>query len=153
MKWILISNESTGIKEFQLIQNNLVLAVMKYNPQHHSIRITYEGGHLVFFMETMGYANRIAFKNVYGIDLGKFSHYRNNTGRLEINKKVFDYQIVDKNQPKLIIHQHNQHEPLAVCQLPADSVRESSYYAYAGLVLSSCSYAAIPVVKQRQPPQ
>ncbi|WP_207514014.1 hypothetical protein [Longitalea luteola] len=153
MKWILIGNGNTGKKEYQLIQDDLVLVVMKYNPEHHSLRINFQGQHQVYFMETLGYTNRIALKNVYGIDVGKFSRQRNHTGRLEINREIFDYHIVDNNQPKLIIHQHDQQQPLVVCQLSSIPVREWSSYEEAGLVLSLCSYATIPVEKQRQQPR
>jgi hypothetical protein len=151
MKWILVSNASTGITEYHLIQEDLVLVVMKYSQEQQSVRITYEDEHLVFFMENIGYANRIAFKNAYGVDLGKFSHHNNNsTGRLEINNTVYDYNIVEGTLPKLIIHQHNKQEPLAVCQIPAISMRDSAVFEQAGIVLSMCCFTNIPVAPKNQ---
>ncbi|THU39234.1 hypothetical protein FAM09_12025 [Niastella caeni] len=142
MKWNLISNASPGIKEYHLIQDGLVLIVMKYSLEQQSVRITYEGGRQAFFMENAGNTNRLTFKNVYGVDQGKFSHNnRSNTGRLEINNEVYDYHIVDNNQPRLIIHQHNKREPLAVCQIPAIPVRHASIHEQAGIVLSICWFA------------
>ena len=151
MKWILISNVSTGIKEYHLIQDGLVLVVMKYSQEQQSVRITYKDEHLVFFMENIGYANRIVFKNAYGVDLGKFSHHNhNNTGRLEINNAVYDYNMVEGSQPKLIIHQHNKQEPLAVCQIPAISMRHSAIFEQAGIVLSMCCYTNISAARKNQ---
>jgi hypothetical protein len=151
MKWTLISNESADIKEYHLVKDGSVIAVMKYSPEQQSVRISFDEERLVYFMETAGYANRIVFKNVYGVDQGKYSHYNhNNTGRLEINKQVFDYNIVDNNQPKLIIHQHNKQEPLAVCQIPATPIRETSFYEQAGIVLGICWYTNMPTERKRQ---
>ncbi|OQP44580.1 hypothetical protein A4H97_09435 [Niastella yeongjuensis] len=151
MKWTLISNASTGIKEYHLVNDEVVLAVMKYSPEQQSVRISYEEERLVFFMESNGNASRIIFKNVYGVDQGKFAHHNhNNTGRLEINKQIFDYHIVDNNQPKLIIHQHNKQEPLAVCQIPASPTRHDSYFEQAGMVLGSCWFANMPAAPKLQ---
>jgi hypothetical protein len=150
MKWNLVSNASIGIKEYQLIQDGVVLVVMKYSPEQQSIRITFEGEHHVFFLENAGYANRIIFKNAYGVDLGKFSHNRNNTGRIEINNEVYNYNIVDNNQPKLIVHHNSKQEPLAVCQIPEANIRETSFHEQAGIVLSVCRYATMPAARSRQ---
>jgi len=149
MKWTLISNAPTGIKEFQLVQDGLVLAIMKYSPEQQSIRITFEDQHLVFFLEDTGYANRILFKNVYGVDLGKFTR-RNHAGRIEINNEIYDYNMVEGNQPKLIVHQHNKQEPLAVCQIPDIPIRDTTFHEQAGIVLSTCRYATMPARKKQQ---
>ena len=151
MKWTLISNASTGIKEYHLVKDQSVLAVMKYSPEQQSVRISFEEERLAFFMETNGNANRIIFKNVYGVDQGKFAHHNhNNTGRLEINEQIFDYNIVDNNQPKLIIHQHNQQEPLAVCQIPAGPALQASFFEQAGIVLGICCFANMPASRKTQ---
>lgn len=150
MKWTLISKASTGINEYHLVKDGLVLIVMKYSPEQQSIRITLGEEHQVFFLENAGYANRILFKNVYGVDQGKFSHHaRNNSGRLEINNEIFDYNMVDNHQPKLIVHQHNKQEPLAVCQIPAIPIRESSFHEQAGIVLSLCWFAMNAVERKK----
>lgn len=151
MKWILVSNSSTGIREYHLLQDELVLIVLKYSMEQQSVRIAFGDEHFVFFMENSGYANRIVFNNAYGIELGKFSsNNRNNTGRLEINDTVYDYEIVDNNQSELIIHQHNKPEPLAVCQIPGISMRDFSHYELAGIVLSVCCYTNIPAASKMQ---
>lgn len=151
MKWTLIGNVSAGIKEFHLENDELLIAVMKYSPGQQSVRISFEEERLVYFMETAGNASRIIFKNVYGVDQGKYAHNNhNNTGRLEINNQVFDYNIVDNNQPKLIIHQHNKQEPLAVCQIPASPTRQSSFFEQAGIVLGVCWYANNPRARKKQ---
>ena len=150
MKWTLISNASTGIKEYHLVQDGHILVVMKYSEEQQSIRITLEEDHLVFFVEDAGYTNRIIFQNVYGVELGKFSHNnRNHSGRLQINNEIYDYHMVDGSQPKLIIHQHNKQEPLAVCQIPAIPIRQSSLHEQAGIVLSMCWYAAMPAARKK----
>jgi hypothetical protein len=151
MKWNLISNDATDIKEYQLTQDSLVLVKMKYSPEQQSLRITLDEDHLVFFVEDAGYAHRILFKNVYGVDLGKFSHNnRNHSGRVEINNEIFDYHMVAGSQPKLIVHQHNKQEPLAVCQIPAIPTRQSSLHEPAGMVLSVCWFATMPAGRKKQ---
>jgi len=151
MKWTLISNVTADIKEYHLVKDESVLAVMKYSPEQQSVRISYKEERIVFFMEANGYANRLVFKNVYGVDQGKFAHHNhNNTGRLEINQQVFDYNIVDNNQPKLIIHQNNKQEPLAVCQIPASSARHGSLFEQAGIILGICWFANIPNARKTQ---
>ncbi|HEX6431812.1 MAG TPA: hypothetical protein VF008_29175 [Niastella sp.] len=150
MEWILISNATTGIREYHLLQGDRVMIVLKYSLEQQSVRIAFDNEHQVFFLENMGYANRIAFKNAYGVDQGKFSHNnRSNSGRLEINHAVYDYNIVDTNQPKLIIHQHNKQEPLAVCQIPAIPTRESAVYEQACMVLSVCWFTKMPASPQK----
>jgi hypothetical protein len=151
MKWTLISKASTGINEYHLVQDGQLLIVMKYNVEQQSIRIILEEEYLVFFLENAGYANRIVFKNVYGVDQGKLTHHnRNNTGRLEIDNEIFNYNIVDSSQPKLIVHQHNKQEPLAVCQLPASFRPNASLHEQAGLVLSISRYATLPAGRNKE---
>ena len=151
MKWILVSNASPGITEYHLLQEEHVLIVLKVSLDQQSVRITYEGEHQVYFLENTGYANRIAFKSAYGVDLGKFSYNNHNhTGRLEINRAVYDYNIVEGSQSKLIVHQHNKQEPLAVCQIPAIPTRQASFFEQAGIVLSMCCFTNIPVTGKNQ---
>jgi hypothetical protein len=149
MKWTLVSNTSSDIKEYHLVQDERTVVVMKYSPEQQTVRITHEGDRLVFFMENGGYANRVIFKNVYGVDLGKYSYNnRSHNGRLEINNDVFEYNIVDAGQPKLIVHRHNKQEPMAVCQIPDGIMQPASLYEHAGIVLSMCSITGVPVSKK-----
>lgn len=149
MKWTLIGNTASDIREYQLIQDGITLVVMKYSPEQQTVRIAHEGERLVFFMENAGGAHRVNFKNVYGVGLGKFSYNsRNNLGRLEINKEIFDYNIVDGSLAKLIVHQHNRQEPLAVCQIADDTLQQASIYEQAGMVLSVCSFSNAPAAKK-----
>lgn len=153
MKWTLISNVSTGIREYHLEQEGNVLIVLKCSLEQQSVRIHFGDEHLVYFMENAGYAHRIIFKNAYGVDMGSCSHNnRNNTGRLYINNEMFDYNIVHNNQPKLIIHQHNKQQPLAVCQIPEIPIRQSAWYEQAGIVLSICQYSTLPMNKKALDP-
>jgi hypothetical protein len=145
MKWTLASNSSSDIREYHLIKDELTLVIMKYRPEQQTVRITHEGDRLVFFMENSGYANRVVFKNVYGVDLGKYTYNnRNHNGRLEINNDIFDYNIVNGNQPRLIIHRHNKQEPMATCQIPDEVLQPASLYEHAGIVLSMCSLTGVP---------
>ncbi len=151
MEWILISNATTGIREYHLLQGDRILIVLKYNLEQQSVRIAFEDEHLVYFLENTGYNNRIAFKSAYGVDQGKFSHNnRSNSGRLEINGTQYNYNVIKGNQSKLIVHQHQKQEPLAVCQIPAIPTRESTVYEQACLVLSICWYATMPVAPKKQ---
>jgi hypothetical protein len=151
MEWNLISNAITGIREYHLLQGDRVLIILKYSQEQQSVRIAFEDERLVFFLENTGYNNRIAFKNAYGVDQGKFSHNnRNNSGRLEINGTLYNYNVIEGNQPKLIVHQQHKQEPLAVCQIPAIPGRESAVYEQACMVLSVCWYAKLPVASKKQ---
>lgn len=150
MEWILISNAITGIREYHLLQGDSILIVLKYSLEQQSVRIAFEDERLVFFLENTGY-NKLAFKNAYGVDQGKFSHNnRSNSGRLEINQTLYNYNIVDNNQPKLIIHQQHKQEPLAVCQIPAIPNRETAVFEQACLVLSVCWYTKMPATPKKQ---
>ena len=141
MKWTLVSNTSSDIREYHLVKDERTLVVMKYSPEQQTVRIVHEGERLVFFVENAGYAHRVVFKNVYGVDLGKYSYNnRSNAGRLEIDNDIFEYNIIDGNQPKLIIHQQNEQQPLAVCEIPGNSMQQRSLYEQAGIVLSVCSF-------------
>ncbi len=148
MKWTLISNASNDIREYHLIRDGNTMVVMKYNPEQQTVRIVHEGARLAFFMENAGYAYRLIFKSVYGVDLGRYLYNnRNHTGRIEINNAVFDYNIVAGNQPKLIVHQNNRQEPLAVCQMPDTGMQPPSIYEQAAMVLSVCSFSGESVVR------
>lgn len=145
MKWTLVSNTYSDIREYHLVKDDRTLVVMKYSPEQQTVRISHEDDRLVFFMEYGGYANRIVFKNVYGVDQGKYSYNnRNQNGRLEINNDVYDYNIVEASQPKLIVHHHNKQEPMAVCQIPDAILQPASLYEHAGIVLSMCSINGLP---------
>lgn len=149
MKWTLVSNASSDIREYHLVQDERTLVVMKYSPEQQTVRITHEGDRLVFLMENGGFANRVIFKNVYGVDLGKYTYNnRSHNGRLEFNDDVFDYNIVEANQPKLIVHHHNKQEPMAVCQIPYGFIKPDSLYEHAGIVLSMCSINGVPLPKK-----
>ena len=148
MKWTLVSNKSSDIREYHLVKDERTLVVMKYSPEQQTVRISHEDDRQVFFMEDGGYANRIVLKNAYGVDLGKYSYNsRNQNGRLEINNDVYDYNIVEANQPKLIVHQRHKQEPMAVCQIPDAILEPTSLYEHAGIVLSMCSINGLPASK------
>ena len=145
MKWTLISTSPTGIKEYHLTNDNQIILILKYSIEQQSvrIRISFADEHLVFLMEPTGFANRIFIKNAYGVELGKFAyHSRNNTGNIEINKAVLQYNVIDSNPFKLIIHKRSLQQPMAVCHLPENSTG-LSIYEYACFVLSVYWYTAV----------
>jgi hypothetical protein len=149
MKWIPISTALTALKEYHLLKEEQLLIVLKCSLDPQSIRITYEGERHVFLMEPLGYANQIQFKNAYGVNIGKFVHNgRSNTGRIQINDEVFHYNIIDNNQPKLIVHKRSKQQPVAVCNLPLLHGPASLLYEQAGLVLSVCWYATVLASKK-----
>lgn len=145
MKWTLISNSSTGIKEYHLTNEDQAIMILKYSIEQQSvrIRISFANEHLVFLMEPTGFANRIFIKNAYGVELGKFVYNnRSKTGNIAINNAVLHYDVIDSNPSKLILHKRSRQQPMAVCHLPVNSV-DLSIYECACFVLSVYWYTAV----------
>lgn len=147
MKWTLISTSLNGIKEYHLVTENKVLIVLKYSLEQQSARITFEGEHSMFLLETSnGFpGNRITLKNAYGVDLGKFSfNRRNHFGYLQINEILFHYALTEDSKPKLVVYRKSRDQPLAVCELYDTEVAP---FEYACLVLSVCWFVSMPKVE------
>ena len=144
MKWKLVSTSLNGIKEYHLIKEDKLLIVLKYSQEQQSARITFEGDHSIFLLESSnGFpGNRIILKNAYGVDLGKFSFNRRNLfGYLQISDSLFHYSILEENQqPRLIIYKESKDHPIAVCDLMNITTVP---YEYACLVLSICWFASV----------
>ncbi len=106
----------------------------------------HEGERLVFFMENAGICTPCNFQKCIGVDQGRYTYNnRSHSGRLQINNDIYDYNIVEGSQPKLIVHKLNKQEPIAVCEIPpASSMPHASQYEQAGIVLSVCSLTNLP---------
>ena len=148
MKWVLVKHPYTAVQKFQLEDNNVVKAVLKFNQNQQSARINTGKEQKLFFLERSGiWNNKIIFKSGYGIERGKLSFDKNfHAGTVELEHKKFQFTIQDSPKPVLVIYEHHHSTPLVTCQLESDG--ENLYdvvpeerdleQEYASLLLGLC---------------
>lgn len=126
MEWINIVTGDPGLKKYHLVKDGVVQMVLKYHLLQQSVRISHKGKHEVFFMESTGNRNnRMVFKNVYGIEVGRFSYAnRNHSGRIHLEQIELQYTVIDKARSSVVLYKQSKQQPLVVCHLPQDSRRQ-----------------------------
>lgn len=121
MIWEKIINDHSTLQEFRLTDNADNQLVLKYNPLHHSVRVTFGNIHRLFFLESAGsISGKKIFRNEYGLETGSMSYQNsaNNKGILTIDTKLFQFQL--KND-QLTIYS-DQQQPLANCAFKTNSL-------------------------------
>ena len=72
MHWIAVSSPAAQIREYHLLRDGKVLAVLRYNPGQNSIRIRSGSCHRLLYVHSAGtLSGRIHFHNEYGIETGQ----------------------------------------------------------------------------------
>ena len=125
MKWVLSSSRKALLQEFHLVHNGECEVILKYNPIHHSARISYGDIHRLFFLESTGTSNgKIVFKNEYGMETGmlSFDRWHNNQGTIVIDKKKYHYEIQKNPQSELIIFENNAVFPMVKVENPDGNI-------------------------------
>jgi hypothetical protein len=156
MKWVLISSKQSLLQEFHLVDNGTSKAVLKYNPVHHSARMSCEGCHRLFYIESTGsLTGKYIFKNEYDMETGHMNYDKwfGNKGAVCIESKRYNYTIENNPSTELVIYDGDSGLPLLNCDwttpnssaaaLPqANSHTDNTY-----LLLGLCWYLSLPVAR------
>jgi hypothetical protein len=124
---------------------------LKYNLLQQSIRISCGGRHQVFFMESASnWNNRMLFKNVYGIEVGKFTFSnRHNSGHIEVEQVSLQCQVMEKDRSTVTLYEKSKKskpQRVMTCHLP-EGIKEQSVQIdnleRACLFLGLCVYCSL----------
>lgn len=146
MKWQTIKNERSLLQEFQLFDKSDCSVILKYNPLHHSVRLTSGNNHSLYFFETAGsLSGKTIIRTQYGMEVGFLLHdkFHPQEGHIVINKKKYQYKISSITS-ELLIFENNRQNLLTTCNLPIinDVITESNCY-----LLGICWFLQLPLVK------
>lgn len=156
MKWVLISSQQSLLQEFHLVENGNCRVIIKYNPVHGSARLSCEGNHRLFYIESTGaLTGKYIFKNEYDMETGHMNYDKwfGKEGSVTIESKKYDYRIAGNSVPELIVYNANSAEALANCEVANDgysipSNGQNSSEANHFLLLALCWYLFLAVVKE-----
>ena len=129
------------------MDDDAIQMVLKYNLLQQSIRISCRGRHQVFFMESgSNWNNRMVFKNVYGVEVGKFTFSnRQQTGRIEVEQVSLQTKVIEKDRSSVTLFGKDR-QPLIVCFLP-EGIKEQPVQIdnleKACLFLGLCVYCSL----------
>ncbi|MEO6550813.1 MAG: hypothetical protein ABIN94_22615 [Ferruginibacter sp.] len=161
MNWEVISNDRSSLKEYRMIDNNECKVVIKYNPIHHSARITIGNHHRLFFLESAGsLSGKTIFKNEYGMEIGNLQNDKPSfrEGSLVINSEKYLYRLKNGTSPQLSVFEKNVYEPIATCGIPENknsgTKPTSAITEFADnccYLLGLCWYISLPSVKENEP--
>lgn len=151
MIWEKIANDHSTLQGYRLTDNNNNKLILKYNPLHHSTRITFGNSHRLFFMLSAGsLSGKTVFTNEYGLETGNliFENQANKAGGLTIDGKIYHFRV-DSN--KITIFEKNELQPLAVCELGSNTVSSTGILSKIDIscyVLGACWYLFLPFTKR-----
>ena len=123
MNWEIISNERSSLLEYRLIDHNDCKVIIKYNPKHQSARISCEGHHRLFYLESSGsFSGKTIFKNEYGMEIGNlvYDKFHPKEGSLVIDSKKYQYQLQNEQAPELVIYEGDLNNKLVNCSIPTE---------------------------------
>ena len=146
MKWQTIKNERSSLQEFQLFDKSDCSVILKYNPLHHSVRLTSGNNHSLYFFETAGsLSGKTIIRTQYGMEVGFLLHdkFHPQEGNLVINKKKYQYKISSVTS-ELLIFENNLQNLLTTCSLPIINNQTIECNCY---LLGICWYLQLPLVK------
>jgi hypothetical protein len=148
MEWISINSGAPDMRRYHLVKDQGIQMVLKYNLLQQSIRISCGGRHQVFFMESASnWNNRMLFKNVYGIEVGKFTFSnRHHSGRIEIEQVSLQCKVMEKDRLTVSLYETNKQQPVMSCHLP-EGIKEQTVQIdnleRACLFLGLCVYCSL----------
>ena len=120
MKWIAISKSNASVRQFNLVEGNLINAELRYNPLQQSIRLSSNDGQRVFFIKQAGLRNsNFVFKNEYGFNAGKIyaENSTGETGMIEYEETRIQYSLHHSLVSEMVIYEPDGLKPIAVCGL------------------------------------
>ncbi len=145
MKWILVSKRDSLLQEYHLVKNGICEAIVKYNPVHHSARLSCRGKHRLFFIESTGsLTGRYLLKNEYALEVGciQLGRGTGKEGSVLFESKKFDYKIENNTLPEMEIYESNSRQPLLHCSLDGAGTDNNFF------LLSLCWYLQQSAAKE-----
>jgi hypothetical protein len=146
MKWVYVNQPSGYIRKYELTEGENTKLVIKFNLDQHTVRISSEENHRLFFIGKTGlWHNKTILKNEYGVEIGRLAIDKvHGTGIIEMEGKRYNYTI--QNGSELVIFEHTVSAPFAVCDMTAApsftslSATKYSNEEYACFLLGICWY-------------
>ena len=155
MKWLLVSNPASALQEYHLMENGERKVILKYNPLHHSARITCGKYHKLVYVETAGSLKpKTIFKNEYGSEIGSLVHdkWLNDQGNVIIEGKKYNYRLQKNPLSEMTIFNNDDSQTLVSCGLNTDDnvalFHNTNDIDNSFLLLGLCWYLFLPVVKE-----
>lgn len=147
MKWVIVSTKKSLLQEYHLVNSDQCLMVLKYNPVQHSLRISCDGNHKLFFIESTGsLTGKYIFRNEYSMETGHMNYDKSfgREGSVTIETQKFKYHISDTATTELIIHDGNTGAWLMDCELENNEAsRQNSSVENNFLLLGLCWYLCV----------
>jgi hypothetical protein len=143
MKWIMISKPTDTVHVFNLMDQDTIKEVLRYNPSQQSARINNQQRQRLFFIEQPGFKNNhFVFKNEYGFDTGRlsFDSRNNKTGILEMEERKIYFTLSGDTTAEIVLYEENGLQPLLTCFLQHALDKKDILYAYASIILGLCWY-------------
>ncbi len=151
MKWVNISNSSSK-ENFELRDDDKVLADISFNKQTRFVRIVSDLGKRMFSFEKKGFLNPgKIIKNEYGIKLGKIEEVKPGAGKgtVELNGKKYFFIYDKDNSGELKLYDELMQKNLLTCSFNAinlgiNKTKSLLDTKFASLLLLLCWYSFQP---------
>jgi hypothetical protein len=141
MKWTTVSRPDASLKEYHLSETGNTIAILKYNPQQQSARITAGEKQQVFFIERSGFRNnKMVFENEYGVRTGSFQEdsLQRQSGDIILNNTLYHFNLLTAPTAELSIYKEGMVSPLATCALSFQGAQQVASLEHACLLLGLC---------------
>ena len=151
MKWVNVNNTSSK-ENFELREDEKVLADISFNKQTRFVRIVSDLGKRMFSFEKKGFLTpRKVIRNEYGIKLGKVEETKPGTGKgiVELDGKKYTYIFNQDNTGELVLYDELMKKNLLSCNFKAitNTISKTNSFLdtrFSSLLLVLCWYAFQP---------
>lgn len=151
MKWVKVNNTSSK-ENFELWENEKVLADISFNVQTKFVRIVSDLGKRMFSFEKRGFLMPKKFiRDEYGIKLGKVETEKSGSGRgmVELDGKKYAFTYDENNTGDLILYDELMQKNLLSCNFKAiaNTINKTNSLLdtkFASLLLLLCWYTFQP---------
>ena len=148
MKWLRVTKTLSAIQVYNLVDNNITKASIRYHPAQQSIRFYCSELQRVFFVDTHHYRNNIfGIKNEYGFLEAKIQLTNEagtqESGVIEYKNQRIEFTFFHNNRmSELVIYREDGIKPLEMCTIEIDEkpgetalfINKSSQGLYASLI-------------------
>lgn len=151
MRWVNTNNTSSQ-ENFELRDNERVLAGISFSKQTRFARIASDIGKRMFSFEKRGLLKpKKLIRNEYGIKMGMVEELRSGSGKgiVELDGKRYNYVFDEKNSGELKLYDESMQQNLLTCSfktlnLGINKTRSLLDSKFASLLLVLCWYAFQP---------
>jgi len=151
MKWVNVSNSSSK-ENFELQDDDKVLADISFSKQTRFVRIVSDLGKRMFSFEKKGFLKPgKVIKNEYGIKLGKIEEVKPGAGKgtVELNGKKYFFVYDKDNSGELKLYDELMQKNLLTCSFNAinlgiNKTKSLLDTKFASLLLLLCWYSFQP---------